>query len=105
MPEGDLGSLRYPQWSLQSLYCDHLANTASVIVNFGGRAPTRILPASGGLGAKVFKLYDDEEDSSGGDMQADMSPDICLDRRLPQVYGMQNIDHQPLLSVDKRKDK
>ena len=82
---------------LQSL-CDHLPDTASV------RAGSILGPLKKnksfrvfGSGVELKGLFDDscdDDNGSGGDLQSCLSADVCLDRRLPQVHGMQNIDRQ-----------
>ena len=81
---------------LQSL-CDHLPDTASV------RAGSILGPLKKnksfrffGPGVELKGLFDDscDDNGSGGDLQSCLSADVCLNRRLPQVHGMQNIDRQ-----------
>ena len=81
---------------LQSL-CDHLPDTASV------RAGSILGPLKKnksfrvfGSGVELKGLFDDscDDNGSGGDLQSCLSADVCADRRLPQVHGMQNIDRQ-----------
>ena len=92
---------------LQSL-CDHLPDTASV------RAGSILGPLKKnksfrvfGSGVELKGLFDDSCDDNGseGDLQSCLSADVCLDRRLPQVHGMQNIDHHSDYHTDKRKNK
>ena len=94
-----------PEWSLQSLCCDHLANTASVIgVNRGGR-PSQIFGVELRPCRKRLSC-DDEEHWGRDDLQPYLSTAVCRDRRLPQVYGMQNIDHhQPCLVCRQREEQ
>ena len=90
------------EWSLQSLCCDHLANTASVIgVNLGCQ----------NFGVELRPWWkslscDDEEDWARDDLPPYLCAAVCRDRRLPQVYGMQNIDHhQPCLGCRQRNEQ
>ena len=75
-------------------------------VNFGAvkeKQSFRVL----GSGVELKGLFDDscDDNGSGGDLQSCLSADVCFDRRLPQVHGMQNIDHHSDYHTDKRKNK
>ena len=107
MPEGDLGSSLVRQSGVcsRSTATTWLTRPQWQGSAFGAVLPTKSLGSIPGPELRPWwnksHLWDDQEKEhwTKDDLQSYQSAAVCLHRRLPQVYGMQNIDYCPTLET------